>query len=143
MLHVAYAMEELGEAVDWLPMAPSLEAQATMAEYPAREPDWSWLVESVEMSASYSAQMHEQFGREAVEGYREYHEAMEREMRLLDSMPRLEGRSAVALDSECEQCGQVKSVLYGQDACTLGYPGHPGAEWTSFQLCEKCLTRSR
>jgi hypothetical protein len=143
MLHVAYVMEELAGAVEYLPVAPSQEALVAMAEHPASAADWSYLAQDVEMSAGYSAQMHERFGREALEGYRQYHEDLEREMATLQAMPRLNGRAAIALDSECDQCGQVKPVLYGQDACTLGYPGHPGAEWTTFQLCEPCLTKGR
>lgn len=140
MLHVAYVIEELAGAVEYLPMAPSQDALATMAAHPTLAGDWKYLAMDVEMTASYSAQLHEQYGRDGLEAYRQYHEDMENEMQLLDAMPKLDGRPAVALNRECDQCGQVKPVLYGQDACTLGYPGHPGAEFTSFQLCEDCLT---
>jgi hypothetical protein len=71
--------------------------------------------------------------------YAKYHEDMEREYNLLQAWPRLDRRSAVAFNSECDVCEHLRPVLYGQEACTLGYPGHPGAEWTQFRVCLKCL----
>ena len=147
MLHAVYVMEELAWGIDLMPIAPSDEALTELysdlcpnGPSPSKS-DWGEeFRNAMEYAAADSAWEHERYGCEGVEAYRKYHEDMEREMRTLESTPRLDGRPAVALEAECDQCGQRKPVLYGQDACTLGYPGHPGAEWTSFQLCEQCLT---
>jgi hypothetical protein len=71
-------------------------------------------------------------------------EESEREQERLQREPRVKGRPASSFDAECDRCGKVKPVLYATDACTIGYPGHPGAEWTTFETCADCLTgRSR
>ena len=69
-----------------------------------------------------------------------YYEAMEAEHEKLMALGSFKGHQAAALDAECDRCGQVRDVLYEQTACTLGYPGHPGAEWTAFQVCQGCLS---
>jgi hypothetical protein len=69
----------------------------------------------------------------------EYYEAMEREHLALQAVPKVKGHEAVSFDGECDRCGKTKHILYGHTACTLGYPGHPGAEFTQFQVCEECV----
>jgi hypothetical protein len=56
---------------------------------------------------------------------RRYHEQMERE----EAEFKAAGNKRV-----CPDCGERKAR---EDvACTLGYPGHPGAEFTAILICE-------
>jgi len=80
-----------------------------------------------------------QAGCPGCEAREAYYEAMEAEQAKLSAMPSVRGCRPVALEAECESCGQVRAVLYERVACTLGYSGHPGAEWTAFQVCGGCL----
>jgi len=68
-----------------------------------------------------------------------YYAEREAEQQRLDKLPRVRGKRAVVESAACEQCGTT-TVLYERVACTLGYPGHPGAEYTAFQLCAECLS---
>lgn len=77
---------------------------------------------------------------DSVVAYEQYQMESVAEYERLEAMPRCQGRPAVAENSECDSCGKVKDVVYGQTACTLGYPGHPGAEFTEFRICGDCLT---
>lgn len=70
--------------------------------------------------------------------YEAHMAAMEEEQRQLDKIPPVKGHRAVDLNGSCEQCNTVGTV-YDLTACTLGYPGHPGAEFTSFHVCKECL----
>ena len=38
--------------------------------------------------------------------------------------------------SVCPECKQ-RTVKH-RDVCTIGYPGHPGAEWSDFSECTSC-----
>jgi hypothetical protein len=69
-----------------------------------------------------------------------YYAELEAEQERLAKLPRVDGLSAVDEDGECDRCGE-RAVLYGRTACTLGYPGHPGAEFTTFQICAPCAQR--
>lgn len=71
----------------------------------------------------------------------EYYEALEAEHKALEAIPPVGGHRACALDSECDSCGKKKSVLFSHTAATLGYPGHPGVEYTEFRICENCLLK--
>lgn len=68
-------------------------------------------------------------------------EREEEEARLND-LPRYNGIRASFEHEECDACGK-EQILYPQTACTLGYPGHPGAEFTTFHVCGFCLDGGR
>lgn len=76
---------------------------------------------------------------EAVERSAEdwYYEDRDAEEARLAKLPMIDGCRAVTEDGECEGCGET-TVLYERVACTLGYAGHPGAEFTAFQVCTRC-----
>lgn len=59
--------------------------------------------------------------------YRRYHEEMEREE---------EAYIAAGYRHICPECG-VRAAKDGT-ACTYGYPGHPGADYTAYLNCEAC-----
>ena len=87
MLHVAYVMEELGEAVDYMPMAPSREALTAMygdlcpSGPPPPAPDWGEGFRlGIEYAAGNSAWLHWKYGRESLLAERDYYESMAREM---------------------------------------------------------------
>lgn len=58
---------------------------------------------------------------------RRYYEAMEREE---------DARVAAGGREICPDCGE--RAVKSQDVCTLGYPGHPGAEFSVYRTCENC-----
>lgn len=58
---------------------------------------------------------------------RRHYEALERE----EAAFRAAGNRSV-----CDACGE-RAVRH-RTACTLGYPGHPGAEFTEYHTCEAC-----
>lgn len=47
-----------------------------------------------------------------------------------------EAQQAAGGRTICPQCGN-RSVKH-RAVCTLGYPGHPGAEFSDFASCERC-----
>jgi hypothetical protein len=81
MIHAAYVVEELADAVEFMPIAPSQEALAQMygdvcpsgPTPPA--PDYKKIGEHADYAAGYSTQMHLAFGREAVVAYNAQMEA--------------------------------------------------------------------
>jgi hypothetical protein len=77
---------------------------------------------------------------EEAAAYDAYHAEMEAEHERLMAIPPVKGHRAKVESGECESCGKT-AVLYDLVACTLGYPGHPGAEFTAFGICEACLTK--
>jgi hypothetical protein len=72
------------------------------------------------------------------ESYERYQAEAAAEYERLRRLPRVNGLEAVAENAECERCGKRVVVVYARVACTLGYPGHPGAEFTQFQVCADC-----
>jgi hypothetical protein len=74
------------------------------------------------------------------EAYDRYCEEAAAEHKRLMKIPMVKGCPAVEESGKCEGCGK-ETVLYSRTSCTLGYPGHPGAEFTDFHICEGCLTK--
>lgn len=86
MLVAVYVMEELADAIEFMPIAPSRDALTAMygdlcPNGPPPPPtDWKSLAWGMEYAATQSAWLHEQHGREALIAEREYYEQLEREM---------------------------------------------------------------
>jgi hypothetical protein len=133
MLVAIYVVEECAEAMEWMPMAPSQEAQAAMfadvcpAGPPPSDPDWKSFGAGIEYAAVQSAWLHEHHGREALVAEREYYEAMAADF---------EAEQAAGGRTICPQCGN-RSVTH-RTVVTLGYEGHPGAEYSDLASCERC-----
>lgn len=82
--------------------------------------------------------MEYQTDRPVSEAEEAHYEELEAEQARLAALPRFKGHRAVSDSHLCDQCGKG-GILYEATYCTLGHPGHPGAEFTSFQLCARCL----
>lgn len=62
----------------------------------------------------------------------------------LDAYERYQDESAAEYEAEqaaggrtiCDQCGE-RSVVH-RTVCTLGYVGHPGADYSDLATCERC-----
>lgn len=58
------------------------------------------------------------------------------ERHMLEMEAEEEARIAAGGREICRKCG-VRAVV-SSDVCTLGYPGHPGAEFSVYRKCESC-----
>ena len=55
---------------------------------------------------------------------------------MAESLAEYEARDAAGGRTICDRCGERKMVW--RSVCTLGYPGHPGAEMSEYGKCENC-----
>lgn len=55
---------------------------------------------------------------------------------MAEEMAEFEAQQAAGGRTVCPKCGE-RSVTH-RSVCTLGYPGHPGAEFSDLAECEVC-----
>ena len=58
------------------------------------------------------------------------------EAHMVEAEKEYEAQQAAGGRTICPQCGQ-RSVTHSS-VVTLGYAGHPGAEWSEYKQCESC-----